>query len=231
MKLSRYFFFLLMTIGLCISYSSSAATKKKQLQGEYAQRYNYFPKVMFETNMGNIIVELNRMRTAITVNNFLTYVINGDYDNTIIHRIEPEFVVQGGGYDVTYEGIERRPAIINESGNGLKNNFGTIAMAREHDPHTATCEFFFNLVDNDSLNPESRWGYTVFGEIVEGEEILEKMGEAKVGYNEKIGFDTVPIEPIVIKKVRLLPEETPEEVSEETPIEATEKESSSSNAE
>lgn len=217
MQVSRYFLLFLISSLLFFSQASFAAAKKKQLKGEYAQRHNFFPKVVFETNVGNIVVELNRMRTAITVNNFLTYVINGDYDNTIIHRVEEEFVVQGGGYDVKYDGIEKRTPIINESGSGLRNDMGSIAMARDHDPHSATSEFYFNLVDNDSLNPKHRWGYAVFGAIVEGEEILEKMGVVKVDYNDKIGFETVPVEPIIIKKVRLLPEEKLEEEEVEDP--------------
>lgn len=220
MQLSRYVVLFIFSTCLFTSHLALAASKKKQLKGEYAQRYNFFPKVVFETNVGNIVVELNRLRTAITVNNFLTYVINGDYDNTIIHRVEQEFVVQGGGYAANFEGIERRAAIINESGNGLKNNIGTIAMARDHEPHSATSEFFFNLVDNDSLDPKGRWGYAVFGSIVEGEEVLEKMATFKVDYNEKIGFETVPVDTILIKKIRLLPEEVSEE-EVDTPADTT----------
>lgn len=210
-QFKKIFAFFALSLLLITSHNALAAKKKKQLKGEYAQRYNLFPRVVFQTNLGNIVVELDRMRAAITVNNFLTYVINGDYDNTIIHRVEQDFVVQGGGYDAKYDGIERRPPIVNESGSGLKNDMGTISMARDHEPHSATSEFFFNLIDNDSLNPRNRWGYSVFGAIVEGDDVLEKMALAKVDYNEKIGFETVPVEPIIIHKVRLLPEKKAED--------------------
>ena len=118
--------------------------------------YNIFPKVKFETSMGNIIVELDRTKAPITVNNFLTYVVKGEYDNTIFHRVLADFIVQGGGYEPDFTMKTLNENIINESGNGLKNEMGTIAMAKESKPHTANWQFFFNVKDNANLDPGRR---------------------------------------------------------------------------
>ena len=128
---------------------------------------NIYPKVKIETSMGVIIVELDRVKAPITVNNFLEYVVKGEYNNTIFHRIIDDFIVQGGAYDAKFTAKKVGKNIINESGNGLKNDVGTIAMAKESRPHTANRQFFFNVADNNSLNPGRKWGYAVFGEIIE----------------------------------------------------------------
>ena len=168
---------------------------------------NIYPKVKLETSMGIIIVELDRVKAPITVDNFLNYVITGEYNNTIFHRVDEDFVVQGGGYDVDFIAKKLNKDIINESGNGLKNIIGTIAMAKEHRPHTANRQFFFNINDNKNLDPGRHWGYAVFGAIVEGDEILEAMGEVKTEYNEELGWDDVPVKPIILIKATLLPAE------------------------
>ena len=166
---------------------------------------NIFPKVKFETSMGIIIVELDRTKAPITVDNFLTYVITGEYNNTIFHRIIENFIVQGGGYDVDFTQKKLNENIINESGNGLKNKVGTIAMAKENRPHTANRQFFFNTNDNANLDPGRHWGYAVFGEIIEGEEVLEAMAKVRTDYNEVIGWEDVPLEPVMLLKATLLP--------------------------
>lgn len=166
---------------------------------------NLFPQVKMETSLGVIIVELDRVRAPITVDNFLTYVVSGEYNNTIFHRIVPEFIVQGGGYSPNFELKKVDKTIINESGNGLKNEIGTIAMAKENRPHTANRQFFFNVSDNSSLDPGRRWGYAVFGAIVEGQEVLDAMALVKTAYNEEMSWEDVPIEPIMLIKVSLLP--------------------------
>ncbi len=176
-------------------------------EGAKVQPENLFPKVAIETSLGTLVVELNRHRAPITVNNFLRYVVEKHYDGTLIHRVEPEFVIQGGGYDAKFKERPLRAPIFNESGNGLKNDMGTIAMARYSDPHSATDQFYFNLNDNDSLNPGRRWGYAVFGEVVEGEDVLEKIAAVKTGYSEQLDAENVPLQPVVIRKIRLLPEE------------------------
>lgn len=168
---------------------------------------NLFPKVKLETSLGVIIVELDRVKAPITVDNFLTYVVTGEYANTIFHRVESDFVVQGGGYDTDYAVKKNNPDIINESGNGWKNEIGTIAMARESRPHTANRQFFFNIGDNTSLDPGRRWGYAVFGEVVEGQEVLEKMGAVETDYNSELGWENVPVEPLILIKATLLPAE------------------------
>lgn len=168
---------------------------------------NIYPKVKLETSMGIIIVELDRVKAPITVDNFLTYVVTGEYNNTIFHRIVEDFIVQGGGYDADFVPLKTNGDIVNESGNGLKNEVGTIAMAKENRPHTANRQFFFNINDNTNLDPGRRWGYTVFGAIVEGEEVLEALAKVKTDYNESIGWESVPLEPVMLIKATLLPAE------------------------
>lgn len=158
------------------------------------------PKVRITTNMGAVVVELEPARAPITVKNFLEYVQAGHYDGTIFHRVIPGFVLQGGGYDP--KGVEKpaRASIVNESGNGLSNRHGTVAMARTGDPHSANAQFYINLADNVALDPQpSRWGYTVFGRVVEGMQLAHKMGEVATGRSGT--FDDAPLKPIIIEKV------------------------------
>ena len=166
---------------------------------------NLFPSVKLETSMGDIVVELDRLKAPVTVNNFLRYVLAGKYDGSIFHRIEPEFVIQGGGYSPEFEEFPGFPAIVNESGNGLKNRAWTIAMARFGDPHTATGQFYFNLAENTSLDPGRRWGYAVFGSVLEGKEVLTEMAGVETEYNENLDAVAVPVTTIVIKRATLLP--------------------------
>lgn len=175
--------------------------------GSEVQADNLFPRVKIETSVGNIVVELDRNRAPITVNNFLSYVVDGSYDGTVIHRVVPEFVVQGGGYDILFNPKDQKKPIFNESGNGLKNEMYSIAMAREDDPHSATNQFYFNLADNTGLDPGKGWGYAVFGMVMEGEDVLDTIGRAKTHKHQELGWDEVPVEKYVIKKVTVLAEE------------------------
>jgi len=160
---------------------------------------NMFPSVKLETSMGEVVVELNRMRAPASVNNFLRYVLEGEYNGTIFHRVMPGFVVQGGGYTKDIEEKTMHASVCNESGNGLKNTTGTIAMARYADPHTATRQFYFNMSDNASLDPNSRsWGYTVFGEVVGGMEVLEAIAEMETAYSEDLDAEDVPVETVML---------------------------------
>jgi len=168
---------------------------------------NIYPKVKLETSMGIIIVELDRVKAPLTVDNFLTYVVTGEYNNTIFHRIVEDFIVQGGGYDADFVAKKLNKNVVNESGNGLKNEIGTIAMAKESRPHTANRQFFFNINDNTNLDPGRQWGYTVFGAIVEGDEVLEAMAKVKTDYNDTMGWNDVPLEPVILIKATLLPAE------------------------
>ncbi|WP_417760363.1 peptidylprolyl isomerase [Shewanella sp.] len=169
------------------------------------QEDNLYPTVVLETSMGKIVVELDRTRAPITVNNFLTYVVEGEYDNTIFHRVIADFVVQGGGLDQDYKERTEGKPIVNESGNGLSNTTGTIAMARENDPHSAVRQFYFNVADNKKLDPSPRrWGYAVFGEVTEGMDVLQKMSQVPTGENKELRWQDVPLTPIILKKATLI---------------------------
>jgi len=160
---------------------------------------NMFPMVKLETTMGDIVVELNRMRAPITVNNFLRYVLEHEYDGTLFHRVMPGFVVQGGGYTKDIEEKTLHENVFNESGNGLRNVTGSIAMARYDDPHSATRQFYFNMNDNTSLDPGSRnWGYTVFGAVVSGMEVLEAIAAVETGFSEALDAEDVPMVPVLL---------------------------------
>ena len=198
----------LFILSLLMSFQLLAANTK----GQYIQPSNLSPKVRIETSMGNVVIELDRYRAKITVNNFLGYVTRGQYDNTLIHRVEEGYLIQGGGFMTNYFDIEPDEPIFNESGNGLKNKEGTIAMAKQlNDAHSATNQFFINLNDNTNLDPGSSWGYAVFGEVIEGYEILEAIAQVEVGYSEELGYTTVPKKMITIIRVVILDEEPTDE--------------------
>jgi peptidyl-prolyl cis-trans isomerase A (cyclophilin A) len=192
----KHFFALLCLISSTVAFAS----------GEFIQKDNLFPRVKLVTTEGDIIIELDRMKAALTVNNFLTYVDKKMYDGTVFHRLEPEFVLQGGGYDREYVAIKSLKEIPNESGNGLKNIQYSVAMAhQEKGPHTGSNQFFINLNENTSLNPGKNWGYAVFGNVVEGFETIEKIKQLETGLNEKLGWENVPKKPVVIARAILLP--------------------------
>jgi len=135
------------------------------------------PQVKLETSLGDIVIELNQEKAPQTVANFLAYVEDGFYNGTIFHRVIPNFMVQGGGFDADFSQKDTRPAIQNEADNGLSNKRGSLAMARTNDPHSATAQFFINVVDNDFLDfrgkAPSGWGYAVFGEVVTGMDVVD----------------------------------------------------------
>lgn len=167
---------------------------------------NLFPRVKFVTDHGEMIVELDRIRAPLTVENFLSYAVQGKYNDTLFHRVINDFVVQGGGFDTDFSDIETQDTIVNESGNGLGNRFATIAMARERDPHSAKSQFYFNLKDNDSLNPSPRrWGYAVFGQVVENAELLHELAAVETHTHEDTGYHDVPVKPLILRRVELLP--------------------------
>ncbi|MBU1309170.1 MAG: peptidylprolyl isomerase [Gammaproteobacteria bacterium] len=176
------------------------------LAGQFVQPDNLYPKVRLLTSHGDIDVELDRAKAPITVNNFLSYVKKKQYDNTLFHRLESEFVLQGGGYDINYKAIDELKPIFNESGNGLKNQLGTIAMARLNDPHSATSQFFFNLNDNSHLDPGRNWGYAVFGYITAGQDVIDKIRAIQTDTSVELGWPNVPTEKVIIKTVLILPE-------------------------
>lgn len=159
------------------------------------------PHVQIETTLGNILLELDGQRAPITVAHILKLVDAGFYDGTVFHRVIPKFMAQGGGFTPELKHKESDQTIPNESGNGLGNFRGTIAMARLGDPHTASSQFFINIKDNTSLNPQAdRWGYTVFGYVIGGMDVVDKIVKVKTGPAGRFSSD-VPIVPIVITKM------------------------------
>jgi peptidyl-prolyl cis-trans isomerase A (cyclophilin A) len=166
---------------------------------------NMFPSVRLETSMGDIVIELNRLRAPATVNNFLRYVTEGQYNGTIFHRVIPEFVIQSGGYTESIEERDLHPPVLNESGNGLKNMPMTVAMARYEDPHSATSQFFINMAANSSLDPNAaNWGYTVFGQVVSGQEVATAISEVETGYDENLDATDVPLKTITLISASVL---------------------------
>ena len=160
-----------------------------------------FPQVVMETSKGAITVELDRFSAPLTVAHFLKLVDGGSYDNTIFHRVIAGFVAQGGGIGVDGSARKEGDKLVNESGNGLSNSTGTLAMARQSDPHSATRQFYFNLADNANLDPNGRWGYTVFGRVIGGDEVLQAIGNAPTATDAALGMPDVPVEPIILKRV------------------------------
>lgn len=160
------------------------------------------PKVQLQTNRGAITIELYPEKAPRTVDNFLAYVRKGHYDNTIFHRVIKSFMIQGGGFE---PGMRKKPTdapVENEAGNGLKNERYTVAMARTNDPHSATSQFFINVVDNEFLNfkapTQQGFGYTVFGKVVEGSDVVDAIKGVSTGSAGT--FQDVPLEDVVIKK-------------------------------
>lgn len=159
-------------------------------------------RVRLETTAGNIVLALDRQRAPATVENFLTYVNDGFYDGTIFHRVIDGFMIQGGGYTADFSRKTTRGAIKNEADNGLKNKRGTISMARTRDPHSATAQFFINVVDNTNLDhsaPDARgWGYAVFGQVAEGMDVVDKIRAQATSVQG--GFRDVPVKTITITR-------------------------------
>jgi len=163
------------------------------------------PYVRMETTEGDIILELDGLQAPITVSHFLKLVDSGFYDGTIFHRVIPGFMAQGGGHTPDLTLKETDEMIANESGNGLTNARGTIAMARTSDPHSANSQFFINVADNQRLDPKKgmaggTWGYTVFGQVIEGMDVVDRIVTSKTGPQGPFRSD-VPMVPIVIKKM------------------------------
>ncbi len=162
------------------------------------------PRVQINTSLGDMVLELNQTQAPITVANFLRYVDEGFYNGTIFHRVIGNFMIQGGGFDQGYQRKSTHAEIRNEANNGLKNLRGSIAMARTGNPHSATAQFFINVVDNSFLDhtaPTARgWGYTVFGRVVEGLEVMDRIRKVPTGSGGPFGKD-VPQTAVEIKSV------------------------------
>ena len=164
-------------------------------------------KVKLTTNHGDIVIELNAEKAPITVANFIEYVNAGHYTNTVFHRVIKGFMIQGGGFEPGMnEKRDKRASIQNEADNGLKNAKYTIAMARTMEPHSASAQFFINASDNDFLNHSGKnvqgWGYAVFGEVIEGREVVDAI--EKVATGSKAGHQDVPKEDVIIEKAEIV---------------------------
>ena len=158
------------------------------------------PRVVLETSKGPIVIELFAEEAPATVANFLAYVDAGHYDGTVFHRVIDGFMIQGGGFSADMQQKPTREPVGNEADNGLKNARGTLAMARTDDPHSASAQFFVNLVDNRFLDHTAKtpqgWGYTVFGRVVDGMATVDAIGKVKTGNRD------VPVEPVVLESAR-----------------------------
>jgi cyclophilin family peptidyl-prolyl cis-trans isomerase len=183
-----------------------------------AEKSDELSKVRLKTNKGDIVIELDADKAPVTVANFKKYVEAGHYNGTVFHRVIADFMIQGGGF--ASEGgklVEKKTGagIVNESQNGLKNELGTIAMARMRDPNSATAQFFINVADNKNLNFPSNGGYAVFGKVIEGMDVVKQIKVVKTGVKELVNLDPrngelipspskdVPDEPIIIESATL----------------------------
>ncbi|MEI8209955.1 MAG: peptidylprolyl isomerase [Methylococcales bacterium] len=164
------------------------------------------PKVKLTTTLGEIIIQLNTEKAPVSSANFLDYVKAGFYDGTIFHRIIPGFMAQGGGFDTSFAQKATKAPIINEADNGLTNKRGTLAMARTNDPNSATAQFFINYKDNSFLNHTGKnasgWGYAVFGEVIEGLDVVDAMAKEPTG--NRGGHQDVPKKDIIIDKAEVI---------------------------
>jgi cyclophilin family peptidyl-prolyl cis-trans isomerase len=197
---------LILLIGLtasCIFQTSQAAdTPAAAAKAPAATPTVPSPQVQVITSLGTFTIELNAERAPLTVANFLKYVDQGQYTNTIFHRVIANFVIQGGGYDTNYKLKPAPTKVVNESGNGLTNVRGTVGMARTLEPHGGDCQFYVNLYDNAALDPnQTRWGYAVFGKIVQGMDVVDKIGNVPTGAKGNFKEDT-PLQQVVIEKIQ-----------------------------
>ena len=162
--------------------------------------------IKLHTNYGDITLKLDEEKAPETAANFKEYVKSGHYDGTIFHRVIGNFMIQGGGFDAQMQQKSTRAPIKNEANNGLSNRVGTIAMARTMDPHSASAQFFINVADNTFLDhtaPTTQgWGYTVFGEVVDGMDVVEKIKAVTTG--SRAGHQDVPVESVIIERAELI---------------------------
>jgi cyclophilin family peptidyl-prolyl cis-trans isomerase len=162
--------------------------------------------VKLQTSMGDIVIKLDEQAAPVTVKNFIGYVEEGFFDGKIFHRVIPDFMIQGGGFTAEMSQDKTREPIVNEAANGLKNERGTIAMARTNDPNSATAQFFINHKDNEFLNyvSDANPGYAVFGKTVEGMDVVDAI--ASVETTTKQGMGDVPVEPVVMVSAEVVSE-------------------------
>lgn len=164
------------------------------------------PTVILYTNYGEIELELFADKAPKSVENFIAYVESGHYNDTLFHRVIPNFMIQGGGFDLDFQQKPTQEPIVNEADNGLSNARGTLAMARTMSPHSATSQFFINVQDNTFLDHQGTysgqaWGYAVFGQVVRGMEVVDAIRQVPTG--RKSGHQDVPVEPVIIERVEI----------------------------
>ncbi len=164
------------------------------------------PRISIKTSLGEFVIELDRERAPLTVENFLHYVRSGHYEGTLFHRVVQGFVAQAGGYDANFKEKETDRTVVNESGNGLSNRRGTVGLARTGEPHSGNAQFYINLVDNVALDPNpARWGYTVFGRVVQGMDVIDEIGYQPTSAGPPGTFPrSVPVQRIFIEAVKEL---------------------------
>lgn len=176
-----------------------------------AVRAEQAPRVKLTTSMGEVVLEMAPDKSPASVDNFLAYVRAGFYDGTLFHRVIDGFMIQGGGFSEDFSKRSTRDPVRNEADNGLRNVKGTVAMARTSDPHSATAQFFINLADNaflDHRSPDPQgWGYTVFGRVVEGMDVVNRIGSVATGIRGS--FSDVPLQPVMIQSASVIGEQKP----------------------
>jgi cyclophilin family peptidyl-prolyl cis-trans isomerase len=166
-------------------------------------------RVRVTTNLGSFVIELQRDRAPLTVENFINYVRGGQYTNTLFHRVISGFLIQGGGVGTDYKPKPTLKPIANEAGNGLKNFRGTVGLARASGPHTGDAQFFINVADNADLDPlPTRWGYAVFGKVVEGMDVVDRINVSPTGSMGPFKQDA-PLQAVVIQKIEIISEAAP----------------------
>ena len=166
-------------------------------------------RVRVTTNLGAFVIELQRDRAPLTVENFLGYVRKGYYSNMLFHRVIANFVVQGGGVGLDYKAKPTQKPVPNEAGNGLKNLRGTVGLARASGPHTGDCQFYINVADNADLDPlPTRWGYAVFGRVVEGMEVVDRISVSPTGSAGPFKQDA-PLQQVIILNAEIIPDSAP----------------------
>ena len=194
-------------LSIAFTLPSSAADKAadSKAAAKPATPAAYSPQVQVVTSMGNFIIELNPERAPLTVANFLAYVDQGHYSNTLIHRAVANFVIQGGGFNTDYTPKAAPAKVPNESGNGLSNVRGTVGLARTADPHGGNAQFYVNVNDNAALDPNaSRWGYAVFGKVAAGMDVVDKISNVATGAHGVIKEET-PLKPVIILRIERVP--------------------------
>ena len=202
MSTRRFFLSVTLCMGLSVMLPLTATASSNSTNPQGKTNMSTSPRIKLETSMGDIVIELDAAKAPKTAANFVDYVKDGFYNGTVFHRVMDGFMIQGGGFE---PGLKQKPTkapIDNEANNGLKNDKYTIAMARTNDPHSATAQFFINVADNDFLNhtapTPNGWGYAVFGKVVSGTEVVDKIKGVKTGNS---GFhQNVPTQDVIINK-------------------------------